>query len=136
MLRRKQIITITAIAVCALPASQAMAVPAEVFLPSAADQATERAPKAGTQGYHSADSLDAAKGRGIYATDATPRRYGSPDALDADQHRGLYALDRDRSSQPVERAYGSPDALDSAEHRGLYAAAYVEAPAALPVVAH
>jgi hypothetical protein len=118
MLRRKRIIiTVAALAVTALPGSQAIAMP-DGIARVAADQAVvdgpDRPPKAGTQGYLTADAPDAAKGRGIYATGGTnqslDRSYGSPDSLDAAAGQGSAGHPTHGS---LGRAYGSPDASDA-----------------------
>lgn len=90
MLRRNRIITLAALAACALPASAASAqtvgAPDHVIV-NQSDRATQ--------------TLD--------------RSYGSPDALDAIEHRGLYAADP--GTQALNRPAGSPDAFDATSER-------------------
>jgi hypothetical protein len=116
MHRRNRIITVAALAASALPASamaqESLPTPDERNAANNTGQVVH-APKAGTQRYHSADALDAAKGRGIYETDETTqslgRTYGSPDGLDAAKGGDSVA-----GRAPLGRIYGSPDASDAA----------------------
>jgi hypothetical protein len=113
MLRRNVIITVAALATCALPASTAMAEPmsadhgtgdyAHGPLPPSAEKAQQPmsadhgvVTAAPAQGHLSADGADAAQARGIYETDRTPNTLDRPAGGNAD------TADNGRDLPPVQ----------------------------------